>query len=83
MSDIHSLTQPPAPRLLSIILVFGTIVSHGFSEITHAQFNMWLTTGIGICALISYGHTFCKWSKKRKQEKDIQETLKKKSGGHR
>lgn len=83
MDHLNQLTQPPAPRLLSIILVFGTIVSHGFSEITHAQFNMWLTTGIGICALVSYGHTFYKWHKKRKQDKIIQDNLKKKSGGHR
>ena len=84
MSDLHSLTQPPAPRMLSVILVIALFIAHGMSEINHAAFNRWLTTGIGICALISYGHTFLKWRKKRAADKKAtQYNLKNKSGGHR
>ncbi len=55
----------PAPRPLSLLLVGATWFFHYLSHVSHADFNMWLATVAGVCAVINYAITWV--SKLRKK----------------
>lgn len=68
---IHEFLMSQPPRLLSVIVVFGTIGAYISDIVVHTDANMYITFTVGLCGIGHYIFGFVKWLRKRRKAEKV------------